>query len=236
MIWSHKADLGTWVVDAAGGVAWTPSFSQPSAGLDHCIWAFGAGTLLGRREIYRERRRVSKLLCEKKWMWTNSMWPEEVIRNIVQRRLVVVGRGRGPITACRSTLGELAALGEAGLQLGLLKKINYTKCLPSLAVLRLLVSRQLPGSKEQVRSMVISLLCWSSCLQQSWETAPVSSPQCLIHQPSVVNSFISPQGFSLLNQAWTAARAQLPITSSSFACSNSIWFALMQEKKLHKVV
>lgn len=75
----------------------------------------GQGALLGRRGTCRGRRKVSKLLSEKKWMGTNSMQPEEVTRNVVQGRLVVGERGREHIAAWGSPPEELAALGEAGL-------------------------------------------------------------------------------------------------------------------------
>lgn len=75
----------------------------------------GQGALLGRRRTCKGKRKVSKLLSEKKWMGTNSMQPGEVTRNVVQGRLVVGERGREPIAAWGSPPEELAALGEAGL-------------------------------------------------------------------------------------------------------------------------
>lgn len=147
------------------------------------------------------------------------------------------GKRQGTHRCLGEHSGGAGSLGRSRTLACLSKKINCTKSFSSLAVLRLLVSRQLPGSKEQARSTVISLSCCSSCLRQSRETALVSSPQRLIHQPPVVNSFIGPRGFS-------PAQPHLDGSKQSAAPHHLLQLCLLQpnlfcidtRKKLHKVV
>lgn len=136
------------------------------------------------------------------------------------------GRGREPITAKDSTEG--ARLWLSPLQNHIAPGLAPTGCAEAPGVQRAAwVNRT---SKVHGHLSFLLLLVPAALPQFPAPSGQFMSPRWVIH-PSAFEAPPLPEPTSV-----AASRAQLHITSSSFSCSNPVWFALMQEKSCTKLL